>query len=190
MTLTPDNGIIPAFHQNDPIAVQAVLGEYFDPMVQYAGQLINNLSEAEEITVTTFVKLIAMRQSFNTLADIKAFLLVTIRNSCYDYLASLEIEKPALAELLSLSALKSDTSEGTHQPFTTAMIIALYDAIPRLEPAIKEVFDLYFYNKMTTSAIATKLSVPDAVVNDFKGRAIRFLREAIAKKNGITPSAT
>jgi hypothetical protein len=43
---------------------------------------------------------------------------------------------------------------------------------------------------MTTVDIAAKLSVPASVVKDFKVRAMRFLKAAIAKKNGITPSAT
>jgi RNA polymerase sigma factor (sigma-70 family) len=190
MTLPLDNGVIPAFHKNDPEAVQAILREHFASMAQYAGQLVNNQPEAEEITVATFVKLIAMRQNFKTLADIRAFLLVTIRNSSYDYLASLDIERPSPAELLSLADLKPAPKEGVIQPFTTEMVAALYDAIPQLEPAVKEVFDLYFYNKMTTTGIATQLAIPVSTVRDCKAQAVKALKAALSKKNGITPSAT
>jgi RNA polymerase sigma-70 factor (ECF subfamily) len=181
--------LIPAFHENKQEAVQAAFREHFGPMLQYAFQLINDQPQAEEIVVGTFIKLIAMRRNFKTAADVKAFLLVTTRNGCYGYLSSLEADRPSRGELLTLSDLKPVSAEGTPVPFTTDMIVELYDSIQKLPPELSEVFKLFFYNRMTVKDIAVQLNIPVKTVRAHKAKVIKSLRTLLANKPTGTPSA-
>jgi RNA polymerase sigma-70 factor (ECF subfamily) len=182
--------LIPAFHENNQEAVLAAFREHFSAMLQYAHQLTNDQPEAEEIVVGTFIKLIAMRRNFKTAADVKAFLLVTIRNGCYGYLSSLEAERPSKKDLLVLSDLKPDPdpATGAPVPFTTDMIITLYDGIQKLDTEPGEVFKLLFYNRMTVKDIAVQLGMPVKTVRASKAKAIKLLRALLTNKSATTPS--
>lgn len=188
MASTFDNTLIPAFHQNDLQAVRAIFREHYASVVQYAHQLINDQQEAEEMVVNTFIKLIAMRQNFKTLADIKAFLLVTVRNACYDYLSCLDMERPSKKEILSLSDLVQASKDGQPVLFTTEMLLVLYEGINQLTGQSAEVFKLYFYNKMTTQDVATQLGIPVKTVRANKSKAVKLLRTTLSKSLTITHS--
>lgn len=187
MAATFDNDLIPAFHQNDPQAIQAIFREHYTSMVHYAHQLINDQQEAEEMVVNTFIKLLAMRRNFKTLADIKAFLLVTIRNACYDYLSCADREQPSPKELLSLTDLVPTNKAGNPVPLTTEMLLALYVGINKLTDPCSEVFKLFFYNKMTTKDVAAQLDMPVKTVRAHKAKAVRLLRTILTKSLTITP---
>lgn len=174
-----NNDMMQAFHENEPQAIRLIFSEHYSSMVSYAQQLINDRSEAEELVVNTFIKLIAMRRNFRTVADIKAFLLVTVRNACYDYLSCLDMEQPAKADLLSLSELVPSDKEGNPVPFTTEMLLALYEGMQQLTALCSEVFQLYFYNKMTTADIAAQLGLPLKTVKVQKEKAIQLLRASL-----------
>ncbi|AXY77535.1 sigma-70 family RNA polymerase sigma factor [Paraflavitalea soli] len=185
---TSDNNLMSDFHNNKPSAIQTIFSEYYASMVQYAHQLINDQQEAEEMVVNTFIKLIAMRRNFKTLADVKAFLLVTVRNACYDYLSCLDMERPSKKELLSLSDLVKTNKEGQPILFTTGMLLVLYEGINQLTPQCGEVFKLYFYNKMTTKDVAAQLDMPVKLVRAHKAKAVKFLRASLSQSLTITHS--
>ena len=189
MALIFGDELIPAFHENNQEAVQAAFREHFAAMLLYAFQLTNDQPEAEEIVVGTFIKLIAMRQNFKTAADVKAFLLVTTRNACYNYLSSLSAERPPKDELLNLADLKPATPAGVPLPFTTDMIIELQEGIHKLPSELSEAFKLFFYNRMTVSDIAEQLDVPVKTVRAWKTKIIKLLRTLLAGKTSTTPSA-
>ena len=188
MAATFDNDLMPAFHENDREAVRVIFREHYASMVRYADQLISNQQEAEEIVVNTFIKLIAMRQNFKTAADVKAFLLVTVRNACYDYLSCIDLQKPSKREMLYLSDLTQTAKGSAPVPFDTEMIMALYDGINKLSPPIDEVFRLYFYNKMTTKDVAAQLGISVKTVRAHKAKATKLLRSLLSKKQVTTPS--
>lgn len=189
MALIFGDELIPAFHENNQEAVQAAFREHFAAMLLYAFQLTNDQSEAEEIVVGTFIKLIAMRRNFKTAADVKAFLLVTTRNACYNYLSSLDAERPPKGELLSLADLKPISPEGAPLPFTTDMIIGLQENIQQLPPELSEVFKLFFYNRMTVKDIAVQLDAPVKTVRAWKTKIIKLLRTQLTGRTSTTPSA-
>ena len=188
MANTLDNDLMSDFHNNDLSAIQTIFSEYYASMVQYAHQLINDQQEAEEMVVNTFIKLIAMRQNFKTLADIKAFLLVTVRNACYDYLSCMEMDRPSKREVLSLSDLVQTNKEGQPVLFTTEMLLLLYEGINQLATPCGEVFKLYFYNKMTTKDVAAQLDMPVRSVRAYRAKAVKILRTSLSKSLTITHS--
>jgi len=183
-----DKNLIPAFHRNDLQAIRIIFGEYYATMVQYGNQLINNREEVNEIVVSTFIKLITMRRNFRSMADIKAFLLVTVRNACYDYLTSLDLGQPPLKDIFTLSDLMPANSSGTPAFFTSEMLLNLYEGINKLTGQCAEVFKCYFYNKMSTAGIAHQLGIPASKVRVQKAKAVRILKSCIMPNLTITPS--
>lgn len=181
MAVTFDNKLIPAFHRNEPQAMRALFQEHYTSMVHYASQLINDQQEAEEMVVNTFIKLIAMRRNFKTAEDIKTFLLVTIRNSCYDFLRSADMDKPSPKEMLYLTDLLQTDKEGNPGSVTIETLLALHNGISKLTGQCSEVFKLLFYNKMTTKEVAEQLSIPVKTVQEYRSKAIKQLQPLLEK---------
>lgn len=188
MAAALDNNLIPAFHQNDDQALRIIVREHFPAMIAYARQLINEEDEANEIAVNTFIKLIAMRRNFRTLADIKAFLLITVRNACYDYLSCEVHDKPSKNEMLTLEELFHGAAGATTVMITSDGLLKLYEGINKLTGRCAEIFKLYFYNKMATSEIARQLSIPVKIVRSQKSRALKIIRGCLAANLTITLS--
>lgn len=181
MAATFDNNLIPAFHRSELHALRVLLQEHYAPMVGYAHQLINDQEEATEMVVNTFIKLIAMRQHFKTAEDVKTFLLVTIRNSCYDFLRCVDMDKPSKKEMLYLADLLQKDKEGNPGSVTVETLLALYDGMNKLTGQCYEVFQLLFYNKMTTTDVAGQLSIPVTTVQEYRAQAIRQLQPLLEK---------
>lgn len=156
--------------------MRVLFEEHYHAMVNYANQLINDQEEATEMVVNTFIKLITMRLNFKTAGDVKTFLLVTIRNSCYDYLRCAGMERPAKKEILSLADLVPTGKGDEPLSLTSEMLLALYEGIDKLTGQRGEIFKLFFYNKMTAKDIAAQLNLPLLTVQEHKAAAIQQLR--------------
>ena len=181
MAVIFDNNLIPAFHRNEPQALRILLQEHYAPMVSYANQLINDQEEATEMVVNTFIKLIAMRQHFKTAEDVKTFLLVTIRNNCYDFLRCVDMDKPSRKEMLYLADLLQADKAGNPGLVTIETLLALYNGIYKLTGQCSEVFQLLFYNKMTTKDVAEQLGIPLNAVQEYRSHAIKQLQPLLEK---------
>ncbi|MDF2187513.1 sigma-70 family RNA polymerase sigma factor [Paraflavitalea sp. CAU 1676] len=188
MAKTLDKNLIPAFHKNDLQAVRIIFREYYASMVQYGNQLINDRQETNELVVNTFIKLIAMRRNFRSLADIKAFLLVTVRNACYDYLSGVEMGTIYKRDMFRLADLLPANPQSMPVIFTSEMLLNLYEGINKLTGQCADVFKFYFYNRMTTADIALQLDMPVNKVRSQKTKAIRIIRSCLVPNLTITPS--
>lgn len=188
MAATLDNNLIPAFHQNDLQALRVIVREHFLSLVDYGRQLIDHHSEANEIAVNTFIKLIAMRRNFKSMADIKAFLLITVRNACYDYLSCPAEDRPSKKDMLTLDELFHGNTGTMAVMITSEMLLNLYEGINKLKDQCAEVFRLYFYNKMSTADIARQLDMPVKLVRMYKTRSIKTIRACLASDLTITLS--
>ncbi|MBN9384732.1 MAG: hypothetical protein J0H74_28515 [Chitinophagaceae bacterium] len=65
----------------------AVVYDQFYPQVFYLTLRFGvNIADAEDITKETFIKLFRLRDQIGSESEIRAFLFISARNSCIDYL--------------------------------------------------------------------------------------------------------
>ncbi|WP_127126405.1 RNA polymerase sigma factor [Pseudoflavitalea rhizosphaerae] len=67
-------------------------------LVDYAIRFTLNEEDAEDIVSTVFVKLLNTKRTFPTFLDAKAYLCVSVRNACFDYLAKAKKDKKRSAQ--------------------------------------------------------------------------------------------
>lgn len=91
---------IQAFQDGDSKTFADVHKMYARRLVVWAGFLIRNKEEAEDIVQSTFAKLWVRRADFNASQDIQAFLHVTIRNACLDYLRHQKVARDNEAAII------------------------------------------------------------------------------------------
>lgn len=179
MTLSPRNrNVIDDFQRGTYAIVKELTGEYYSSLVDFGAQLINNPSEAHHIAQETFIKLLQMRDRFDKLPDLKAFLYITVRNICFAYIKSENANVPG-KEVTWLEQEVIATSryeEGAEREAALAKMINMVKELPEPE---QTVFSALFYERLTIPATAEQLKITPVAVTQYRISAIRLLREKL-----------
>lgn len=174
-----DNFAIDQFRRGEKHAFNDAFNRYYDSMYLFANNLIRAEQEAKDIATESFIKLWKLHPNFESLANIKAFLFVTTRNACLDYLRSLQKQRIAQKEIYYLL----DKEHRIDNEQIDAEVFAhLMRKIEDLPHRCKEVFKLFYFHHLRTSDIATQLNMNPQTVLNQKTRAIHILRSALFKK--------
>jgi RNA polymerase sigma-70 factor (ECF subfamily) len=179
MTLSPRNrNVIDEFHRGHYAIVKELYDEYYASLVDFGAQLINNPAEAHHIAQETFVKLFQMRDRFNKLPDIKAFLYITVRNICFAYIKS-ENANGNGTEVTWLEQEVTATSryeDGAEREEALGKMAAIAKELREPE---QTVFRSLFYERLTIPATAERLKFTPVTVTRYRISSIRTLREKL-----------
>lgn len=176
-----DSDITGRFRQGDEDAFSQVFHSHYNGIYLFSLRLINSPADARDIVSDTFLKLWLLRQNFESLANIKAFLFLTARNACIDYLRSKQRQHALQKEIRYLS-------ERADAEIDIAMIRAdffneLSRQIESLPPQCGQVFRMIFFQGKKTAEIAKELGISRKTVLAHKRNAILQLRSALLKKD-------
>jgi RNA polymerase sigma factor (sigma-70 family) len=147
--------------------------QYYQPLCKFAEDLIVNTHDAEDIVVNVFHKLLLQQDRFQNATDIRAYLFITTRNACLDYLKGLKKEK----EHAGLVAyLNENATNGTdHVQVKAELLEKIHNAIEELSGNYKIVMQALAKGK-ETSDIAEEMGWTVQNVRNIKARAIKMLR--------------
>jgi RNA polymerase sigma factor (sigma-70 family) len=183
MTLSPRNqSVIDEFQRGHYAIVKELCDEFYAPLVDFGTQLINNSSEAHHIAQETFVKLFQMRNRFDKLPDIKAFLYITVRNICFAYIKS-ENANGAGSEVSWLAQEVIATTryeDGAEREEALNIMTAKVKELPEPE---QTVFRSLFCDRLTITAAAEQLKLTPVTVTQNRISVIRTLREKLVADN-------
>jgi RNA polymerase sigma-70 factor (family 1) len=176
-----DNDLFSRFRKGDRRANQELYLVYHDAIFVFASRIVRNTEEADDITSDTFNKLWDQRKDFKNLSNIRAFLYLTCRNACFDYLRSLQSHKTSHKEILYLS--KEGEMPGDPGVDETEVWKEIYQQVEKLPPRCGQVFRLIFFDGKKTREVAVQLGVTLATVQTHKSIAIKKLRDALLRKD-------
>ncbi|OQP44581.1 hypothetical protein A4H97_09440 [Niastella yeongjuensis] len=180
---TPGYHIIVGFQQGSKEAFAAVYNMHYSRLYSFIKKLIEDREEAQDITAETFVKLWKLHANFNTEENIKAFLYITARNACMDYLRYRQrqtVNKQAFGYTLTEQV---DTTPVFNDEIKTAVLKQLHSEIENLPPQCKRIFKMAWLEGKKNAAIAEQLSLTEQTVRNQKARAIKILRLALENYN-------
>jgi len=178
----PGNDLILQFTQGNTAAFTAIYNEYYPTLYYFVKRFVNEREDAEDLTADIFVKLWKMHANFESINNIKAFLYITARNSCIDFLRHRQRQTQKQKDLLYL--LLQEPAEGTLKEDTRAEVLrAIYEEIERLPAARRKVFKLAYLDGLSNDAIAEFLGLSNQTVRNHKQLAVNQLRMAILQKN-------
>ncbi len=176
-----DKDLIEAFQQQESHAVHELFKMFYRPLVYYSTNLINDRQEAEDIVANTFMKLLHRRANFDNVRDIKAFLYVTTRNNCLDYLRSVIRHENSHRELFYLLENREDAAD--EEMLKAKILQEVYLQIEKLPEQCQKVFKLIFIQGLNTKQIAEQMGISAQTVLNQKAKAIQILRLDLLKKN-------
>lgn len=167
--------IVHEFKQGGTRAMHEIHKLYYSSLRNFAGGLLGDIPAAEDIVTEVFVILWKKQRDFETLQNIKAFLYISTRNACINYVKKAQRDS-ALKTGLS-NYLSTDYEEFIlNEMIRTEVMEQIYRAIEALPHQCRLVFKMSYIEGMNNSEIAGKFKISINTVKNHKVRALGLLR--------------
>jgi len=160
----------------DHTAFTRLFKAFFHHVRFFCERIVKDEVEAEDIAIHAFSKYWERAQKFSSLNDIRAFIYVTARNACFDFL-----DKEKARENYRQHASQTMMQEATQFGYELAMFEELYAEVVKevenLPKAMREVFKLVFFEKVSNEEAAKQLNIAEGTVRTHRSTAIKKLRK-------------
>lgn len=176
-----EGDLIAMFRRGDRMALKNLYDLHYKTLCYFAANLVLDRPQAEDIVADAYVKLWAIRTNFDSLANIRAFLYITVRNASFNYLRYARRITAAQEEMLYL--MQNDSAQVQFHEIEASLLDKIYGEIETLPKQCREVFKLFYLEKLTTTEIAERMKLSRNTVQNHKIRAMKLLRTALLKKN-------
>ena len=147
---------ITGFRRGDMTSVRDLFQAHFSSLLTFAERVIRDRLEAREIVTQTFIKLLNRRLYFEDPADIKAFLYITSRNACMDYLRAARNGRHPEAAPLNLQESDQDFADDAIRIKANRVLLSALENLPIL---CQQVYRSLFVEGMPTTAAARFLEI-------------------------------
>jgi len=167
--------IMPELKKGSTRALDAIHDLYYSSLRNFAGGLLGDVPAAEDIVTEIYVILWKKHRDFETLPNVKAFLYISTRNACINYVKKVQRD----------SVMKNGFQHyllGNHQEYILNDIVRsevmqqIYDAIESLPRQCRRVLKMCYIEGLNNSEIAGKFKISVNTVKNHKVRALGLLR--------------
>lgn len=135
--------------------------------------------EAEDIIIGIFSTFWNMRSNFESINNIKAFLYITAKNRCLNFLQYRE-RQSAGKKALNTHLMSSNQMEETDNRIVKSdFYYQVFKEVQQLPDQCREIFILTYYKGLTSGEIAGKLDISVSQVTTQRSRAIKYLKNIL-----------
>ena len=179
-----DKSLLQEFKRGNSHAFKAVYDMFFPSLCFFAKRLVDNDGEGEDIAADSFVKLLNRYDSFDSIPNIKAFLYITTRNACLNYLRYTQRQHSSKRELNRIQD-KTDEHALSHIVHAEVLREVEYE-IEQLPNRCREIFKLIYYERRSADDIAEMLGISINTVWVQRAKAIQLIRTNLLKKGMLS----
>jgi RNA polymerase sigma-70 factor (ECF subfamily) len=171
--------LVAEFRRGKTQAFEQIFMKQHAAICYFTKEFIKDQEAARDIVSEVFMKLWSIRDNFENLRAIKAFLYVSARNACLNYLRRHRLVTAHL-KTTALEMTKEDQQvEVMHQIFEAEVIREVHKAIETLPAQCKRIVRLTLQG-LSTEDIATMLNISVQTVRNTRGRATELLKKQLA----------
>ncbi len=172
-----DTQLITALQKGDQEAFREVFDKYYRMLLYFSINMIKEREIAEEIVSSTFSKCFFRRVPFNDPSHIKAFLFITTKNSCLDYLIKKQTEKKKQNDYEALiSDLHYPQEEIERRIIEASLMDKIYREVKALPERCREVIILTYFEGKKANEISQLLNITISTVTNQRSRGLDKLR--------------
>jgi RNA polymerase sigma-70 factor (ECF subfamily) len=166
--------IIDTLKKGSPDALKSLLKQYYNTLCLFAERLVNTKPAAEDIVGESFIKLWNKRGDFESTQNIKAFLYITVRNACLNYLKQTKRE---LLNQKQLAYLSGEKEEFVLNAMIRAEVVReIMNEIENLPEQCRKVLKLAYLEGLQNKEVAKVLNISVHTVKNQKARAIQLMK--------------
>lgn len=178
--LTQTHDWITGFRSGSLQAVSDLYTTHDSALLNFSEQIIRNRQEAREIVTETFIKLLNRRVWFDNLPDIKAFLYITTRNACMDYLRYTKNLQWANTPALDILESNIDIADKEIQDRAERI---LWSALENCPAVYQQIFRLLFIEGVPSAAAARQLEIDQRELLISRKKILQQFQMALADNN-------
>ncbi|MBB5440663.1 RNA polymerase sigma-70 factor (ECF subfamily) [Pedobacter sp. AK017] len=178
---------IEAFRNGDEKALAHFFDIHHKALCYFCNRLIDNNAEAQDIVAECFVKIWQRQHTFETARSIKAFLYITSRNACLDYLKQLKRRTTRQEDYFRQLEVVDITV--LNHVVESEFLSILHQEVALLPDQCRKVFSLIYFEGKKTDEIAELMDLSIKTVRNHKARAIELLHHSFLKK-GVSDALT
>ena len=167
-----ENAHFIAFKNGNEAALSYFLDLYFAGYCIYAERNVGVKSVAEDIVEEAFIKLWRKRSHIVSLAAMKSFLYVVIRNACINHIKKHAKDKYHSSQFAYLQSNTDDHLE----VIRAEVLSAIYQAIETLPDKCQQIFKMSYIEGQMNEQIATSLNLSVQTVKNQKVRGLKMLQ--------------
>lgn len=182
--------VIAGFNNGDQRAFKQLFDKFLNEIVSFGARISGNREEGKDIALYAFNKLWELRGKFKTIENIRAFLYITVRNNCLNYLKAEERKRKAQKEILYTSAYAGQESIEDHvhiKLINAHLVHCFHEEVESLSPQCKKVVRLS-YEGLSNAQIATTLNTSIKTVEVQKTKGLKKLRARVREKKLLKPT--
>jgi RNA polymerase sigma-70 factor (family 1) len=173
-SLPLDNDIIVSFRKGGPDALQSLLKLFYSPLCLFAERLLTDSAAAEDIVGESFIKLWNKHTDFESLQNIKAFMYITVRNACLNYLKQAKRESLSKKQLAYITGEKEEFV--LNEMIRAEVLKEIMQEISNLPEQCRKVLKMGYLEGLKNQEIADLLNISVHTVKNQKARAIQLLK--------------
>lgn len=177
----PNPDLLLRFSQGQENAFATLYDQFYDRVYGFTKRWISEPGDAEDIVAETFIKLWNGRMKFESMDHLGAFLYVTVRNQCLNFLR--QAQRSAARE----TQFQREISDSNENDFANMEVRAeflkmIYAKVDEMPSKMKEIFLLSYRDGLTATQIAERLDLKVQTVKNQKCNAINLLKLALHDK--------
>jgi RNA polymerase sigma-70 factor (ECF subfamily) len=179
----PEQHIIAGFQQGSKDAFAEVYNAHYSRLYAFIKKLVDDKEEAQDIAAETFVKLWKLHANFNTAENIKAFLYITARNACMDFLRYRKRQITNKQEFGYVQLQQEGMISTSNDEIKTLVLKQIHSEIENLPAQCKRIFKMAWLEGKKNAEIASVMDLTEQTIRNQKARAVKILRLALANYN-------
>ena len=173
--------IIDTLKKGGPDALQSLLKQYYSPLCLFAERLVADRAAAEDIVGESFIKLWNKRGDFESTQNIKAFMYITVRNACLNYLKQAKRDSLNQKQLAYLTGEKEEFV--LNEMIRAEVLKEVMNEINNLPEQCGKVLKLAYLDGLKNQEVAKVLNISVHTVKNQKARAIQLLKTRLRDRD-------
>jgi RNA polymerase sigma-70 factor (ECF subfamily) len=167
-------------------AFASLMNRYRDSIYYMLLKMVNNSSDAEDLTIEAFGKAFRNLDSYTPKFAFSTWLFKIATNNCVDFIRKKHVSPTPLDNLqenldnLTVN-IQSDLPDPEESLIYRQKVAALKDIISQLKPRYRELIDLRYYKEYSYEEISAELNLPIGTVKAQLYRAKTLLYNILVK---------
>jgi len=157
-----------------------VFDQYYNPLCNFANNVIYNEAYAEDVVQEVFIKLWSLNSTLIIKEGIKSYLFKMTKNKALEFLRS-QKQRSELHKNANIEFVESVDHDELSEVYMR--MEQLNKSLRHLPPKCREVFALHKFNGLTYSEIAYSMDISVKTVENHMLKAMKMLRSILVDKS-------
>ncbi|NQX41394.1 RNA polymerase sigma-70 factor, ECF subfamily [Pedobacter steynii] len=176
-----DDELFRLFESGERSCYDQIFKRFYNSLCYFAQNILGDINKAEDVAQDALIALWHHHQSFKTLQNLRSFLYVCVRNSCFNELEKMKVRTKYQDSLIH-GGVQSDATV-LESIIQAEVVRKLFFAVDALPEQCRKVISMTFRENKTPKEIAEKLNVSISTVNNQKMRGLLLLRRQLSNED-------